>query len=270
MSRYENLSGFRIIVVGLGVSGYATARALAAAGASVRVTEAATSDAIEDRAAALRAAGIEVEIGGHDLDNVAADFAVVSPGVPPTSPIVGALRRGGVDLVGEVELAVARASCDFLAVTGTNGKTTTTSMLAAILAEANVPSLAAGNIGLPLIEAVSMVPPGGAIVLEVSSFQLELIPARRPAPLSGLASLGAPLPAFRPRVAVLLNIAPDHIDWHGTYDAYVEAKARIVENQTVDDVFLPNFEDDAAMKIAHGCDARVVPFSAYQIGRAHV
>jgi UDP-N-acetylmuramoylalanine--D-glutamate ligase len=238
------LAGSRVLVVGLGVSGYAAARALRGVAASVRVTEGNDTPAIRARAAALSSEGISVEIGGHDLDDPRADVAVLSPGIPPHASVVRALVDGDVPVIGEVECAYRLAECQFIAVTGTNGKTTTTSLLAAMLHEGGVESLAAGNIGTPLAEAVAQVSPDGVIVLEVSSFQLETIER------------------FRPDVAVLLNIAEDHMDWHASFDDYVAAKARLIENQRAGDVFLPNFEDPLAMKIAGAAAARVVPFSA--------
>ncbi|MGH2809077.1 MAG: UDP-N-acetylmuramoyl-L-alanine--D-glutamate ligase [Actinomycetota bacterium] len=236
--------GRRILVVGLGVSGFSAARALLKLDAKVRVTESNSGPAVQQRADALTALGVEVEIGGHDLALLDADLAILSPGVPPTAPVVLALRDAGIEAFSEVELAYRLGQCDFLAVTGTNGKTTTTSLLAAILEEAGVPTAAAGNIGFPLIDAIAGVPSGGAIALEVSSFQL------------------AAIERFRPKVAVLLNVAEDHTDWHGSFRDYADAKARIVSNQTGDDIFLPNADDDEAMAVAARTAARVVPFSA--------
>jgi UDP-N-acetylmuramoylalanine--D-glutamate ligase len=233
----------RVLVVGLGASGFAAARALSDAGAVVRVTEVSSLPQIEERARTLRALGVQVETGGHDLGGLHADLAIVSPGIPPGSEVIVALRRAGVELISEIELAYRLGTCDFLAVTGTNGKTTTTSLLASMLAESTTPSIAAGNIGLPLVEAVTRIPPGGAIATEVSSFQLETIKE------------------FRARVAVMLNIAEDHTDWHGTLEAYTAAKARIVENQNSDDVFVFNCEDPRVAAIARAAPGRVLPFS---------
>ena len=240
----SSFAGKRVIVVGLGVSGFAAARALLDLEAKVRVTEAGSSDVVVERAEALRAEGAEVEIGGHDLERLDGDLAVLSPGISPASPVVSALKREGVTTWSEIELAYRLASCRFLAVTGTNGKTTTTSLLAAMLAEGGVVSTAAGNIGVPLVEAVAGVPASGAIAVEVSSFQL------------------ATIDEFRPVVAVVLNVAEDHTDWHGSFEEYAGAKARIVANQTADDVFVPNFEDPIAMGMASSTEASVVPFTA--------
>ena len=243
----NELAGKRVLVIGLGVSGFSAAKALVELDAKVRVTEGGSSEAILDRAQHLRALGAEVEVGGHDLDRVDADLAVISPGIPPNAPIAAAVRSEGIELWSEVELAYRLARCDFLAVTGTNGKTTTTTLLARILEEAGTPTAAAGNIGYPLIEAIAAVPEDGAIALEVSSFQL------------------AATERFKPRSAVLLNIAEDHTDWHGSFESYRDAKARLIANQDADDVFLPNLADEHAMKIASTATASVVPFSASEV-----
>jgi UDP-N-acetylmuramoylalanine--D-glutamate ligase len=237
-------AGRRVLVVGLGSSGDAAARGLLDLDAKVRVTEAASTRAIEERAAALRRQGAEVETGGHDLSRIDADLAIVSPGIAPTTAIVQTLVEEGIEIWSEVELAFRLARCDFLAVTGTNGKTTTTSLLAAMLLEGGIASVAAGNIGLPLVDAVSSIPAGGAIAVEVSSFQLAT--AKR----------------FAPKAAVLLNIAEDHTDWHGSPSAYAAAKARIVANQTGDDVFVVNADDPVAMRVARDAPSRILRFSA--------
>jgi UDP-N-acetylmuramoylalanine--D-glutamate ligase len=242
VSRQE-LSGQRVLVVGLGVSGFSAAKALVELDAKVRVTEGSATPAVRRRAEHLQALGIDVEYGGHDLDALDADLAVISPGIPPSAPVARAIAEQGIELWSEVELAFRLAECDFLAVTGTNGKTTTTSLLAAILEESGMPTVAAGNIGFPLVDAIRAVGSDGAIAVEVSSFQL------------------VATDRFRPKVGVLLNVAEDHTDWHGSFAAYRQAKARLVRNQTGSDVFLPNAADESAMQIASEARSRIVPFA---------
>jgi UDP-N-acetylmuramoylalanine--D-glutamate ligase len=245
-----SFQGRSVLVVGLGTSGYSTSVALAREGAKVRATDSSDSPDVLERAVRLRGLGIEVETGGHDLDSLDIDIAVVSPGVPPSAPILHALAEKGVEIVSEIELAYQLARCDFLAVTGTNGKTTTTSLLAAMLAEGGVSTAAAGNIGWPLIDAIGAVEEGGAIAVEVSSFQLSAIDR------------------FRPKVAVLLNVAEDHMDWHNSMAAYADAKARIAMNQKGHDVFVYNLDDQPAVEIARSAPARKVGFSALRAPEA--
>ncbi len=240
----KTFDGQRVIVVGLGASGASAARALAKQRAKVRVTEAVRSPAIEARAQELDALGVDVEVGGHDLGHLDADLAILSPGIPPSAPVVAALRAARVPVISEVELAARLARCDLLAVTGTNGKTTTTSLLAALLEAGGISSVAAGNIGLPLIDAIDDVPPSGAIAAEVSSFQL------------------ATIETFHPRVAIVLNIAEDHTDWHGSIDDYATAKERITMNQTADDHLVLSATDARVRSIAERTSARVTFFSA--------
>jgi len=243
----SEFAGKRVLVVGLGVSGVAAARKLQELGADVRATDSSESPAVLERAAQLRTSGVEVETGGHELGKLDLDLAIVSPGIPPSAPIVRALQDANVQWFSEVELAYRLARCDFLGVTGTNGKTTTTMLLADILREAGVSTTAAGNIGLPLVDAISAVGEGGAIAVELSSFQL------------------AAIEKFHPRVAAILNIAEDHTDWHGSVDEYARAKARIFLNQDDDDVFLPNADDPLVMELAQEARSRVVPFSSTRV-----
>jgi UDP-N-acetylmuramoylalanine--D-glutamate ligase len=203
------------LVVGLARSGRAAVRALLARGDRVVAYDRDAGVAVEDE----RALGARVELGGwHDglLDGV--DLLVKSPGVPSESPPVQAAREHGVDVISEIELGVRLLRNPILGVTGTNGKTTTTALLGAILAEAGLPVEVAGNIGRPLASLVGAVAEDAWIVCELSSFQLEDVET------------------LRPRVAVLLNLEPDHLDRHGTFDAYRDAKLRIFENQEPGDV----------------------------------
>jgi UDP-N-acetylmuramoylalanine--D-glutamate ligase len=242
-----NVSGVPVLVVGLGETGAWTARSLLALGASVSVTEGSTSPRIEEVAEELRAKGARVETGGHDLEKLEGELAVVSPGIPPTAPVISAIRDAGIDIISEIELGSRLAQGDLIAVTGTNGKTTTTSLLDAMLSQGGLASAAAGNIGRPLMQVIAERPQPDVIALEVSSFQLDTIET------------------FKPKLAVLLNIAEDHTDWHGSTEAYAAAKAKITKNQTSYDSLLYNADDDRIANIAAASNARTVPFSARRV-----
>lgn len=229
--------GTRALVVGLGASGEAAARRLLALGARVIATDRADDDALRERAAGLR--GVEVRLGREDpadLDGI--DLVVAAPGVPPSSPVLSSAREHGLPVWGEVELAYRTARVPILGVTGTNGKTSTTGMIALVLQRAGRRAVAAGNIGLPLCDAAAD-DDADVIVAELSSFQLFSIVS------------------FRPRTALLLNVAPDHLDWHGSLDAYSRAKARIFENQGREDAAVYHRE---CAGWAAGGRARRVPF----------
>ena len=157
-------------------------------------------------------------------------LVVVSPGVPLDSPQLAPARAAGLPIIGELELGWRAMEADTIAITGTNGKTTTTALTGALLAEQPRPVLVAGNIGTPLAVGALGFPPDGIVVAEVSSFQLETIDT------------------FQPRVAAVLNVTPDHLDRHGSFEAYVEAKARIFRNQTPADCAVLNADDPAAAR----------------------
>ncbi len=241
------LAGRRITVVGLARSGVAAARLLAQAGARVVATDTKSLDALGDEVRELNAAGVTLQVGAVHADAAReAELVVVSPGVPLDSPQVIPARVAGVPVVGELELAWRVMESETLAITGTNGKTTTTALTGALLAEQARPVLVGGNIGTPLAAHALTFPHDGLVVCEVSSFQLETIET------------------FHPRVAAVLNITPDHLDRHGTFAAYLEAKARIFTNQTKADCAVLNADDDGSRALAACTDARVVWFSRRQ------
>jgi UDP-N-acetylmuramoylalanine--D-glutamate ligase len=220
-------AGRRAVVLGAGVAGRAAADSLAAEGATVLVTDVRPTVELDD-VDRLRAIGVQVRGGGHeprDLDG--AEVVVASPGIPPSAAVFAWARDRGVEPWGELELGARLARVPYLAVTGTNGKTTTTAMLAACLRAGGVDAVACGNIGHPFTAAVRE--RHDALVVEVSSQQLAL------------------QDTFHPRVSVLLNLAPDHLDHHGSFGAYREAKAAIFRNQIDGDVHVGNRDDaDAA------------------------
>lgn len=239
-----SLAGRRVAVVGLARSGLAAARLLAGAGARVVATDLRPLDALGPEARALGEAGVRLLVGGTFPEAVAdVDLVVVSPGVPLDSPQLGPARARGTPLIGELELGWRAMQADTVAITGTNGKTTTTALTGALLAEQVRPVRVAGNIGTPLAAHALTVSADALVVCEVSSFQLETVDA------------------FHPRVAAVLNVTPDHLDRHGSFEAYVAAKARIFANQTPADCAVLNADDPATVGLAARTRASVVWFS---------
>ncbi|MFI5618467.1 UDP-N-acetylmuramoyl-L-alanine--D-glutamate ligase [Streptomyces sp. NPDC051567] len=210
--------GSNITVAGLGVSGASAARALAGLGASVTVVDGGDSEAHHARADGLRAAGISVRLGDADTLPEDTDLVVTSPGWKPGSPLFAAAAAAGVEVVGDVEIAWrlrGENAAPWLAVTGTNGKTTTTQMLASILRAAGLRTAAVGNIGTPIIDVVLGEETHDVLAVELSSYQLHWAPS------------------VRAHSAAVLNLAPDHLDWHGTMAEYAADKGRIYEGNTV-------------------------------------
>jgi len=240
----SSLAGRRVTVVGLARSGIAAARLLHDVGAQVTGLDARPVNALGREALALRDAGVRILSGEPDAAAFArAVLVVVSPGVPLDSPQLAPARAAGLPIIGELELGWRAMEAETIAITGTNGKTTTTALTGALLAEQPRPVLVAGNIGTPLAAHALTFPRDGVVVAEVSSFQLETIDT------------------FQPRVVAVLNVTPDHLDRHGSFDAYVEAKARIFLNQLPTDCAILNADDPAAAALAPRTRARVLWFS---------
>ncbi|MDN5795238.1 MAG: UDP-N-acetylmuramoyl-L-alanine--D-glutamate ligase [Intrasporangium sp.] len=210
-------SGLPVLVVGLGVSGFAAADALAERGAEVTVVSRDVTDVITERAQILQILGVDVRLGPEHLHHPpeGTQLVVTSPGVPPHDPLMLAAGQAGVPVWGEVELAwrmrPRQGAASWLTVTGTNGKTTTVGMLASILQSAGLRATSAGNVGTPILEAVLHPEPYDVIAVELSSFQLHWQRS-----VSAVAS-------------AVLNVAPDHLDWHGSYAEYLRAKGRIYD-----------------------------------------
>jgi UDP-N-acetylmuramoylalanine--D-glutamate ligase len=244
------LKGKKILVVGLGKSGLAAALFLRRRGAQVTVSDVRSAEALGKDIPALLEEGIMVEAGGHGLLTFRRqDLIVVSPGVPLDTPELAQVRSFGLPVIGEVELAAHFLKGKTLAITGSNGKTTTTSLCEEILKAANVQVQVGGNIGVPVIALVDDSRDDGWSVLEVSSFQLETTYV------------------FHPQIAVILNITPDHLDRHKTFENYVAAKERLFMNQTGDNVLILNADDDVASRAAARAKARVYWFSRTRVVR---
>jgi len=233
MPNLFELRGKRVLVVGLARTGVATALFCAARGANVTASDTRTENEIGDPLASLRAADVNLELGGHRENTfLAQDLIIPSPGVPADAPLLHAARAKKVTIWSEIELAARFLNGRLIGITGSNGKTTTTSLIEHILRNAGFPTILAGNIGTPLISRVEETSDKSITVAELSSFQLELIET------------------FRPNISVFLNLTPDHLDRHRTLEFYGRAKARIFENQTEADFAVLNADDPATTPYA--------------------
>lgn len=241
---FMELNGKRVLVVGLGKSGVASALFMQARGARVTVSDTKSGDELRNEIPVLLDHGITVETGGHgDRTFRGQDLIVVSPGVPvDAAPLVQA-RTLGESVIGEIELAAQFLPGPIVAITGSNGKTTTTTLAGEIMAAGGFSALVGGNIGTPAISLADRAKPETVVVLEISSFQLETVQT------------------FRPKVAVVLNVTPDHLDRHRTFEIYTDAKARIFENQQPDDFAVLNADDPTCVSLAKRTRARVCWFS---------
>jgi len=239
-----DLNNKRVLVVGLGRSGVASALFLKQRGAQVTVSDSKPQEQLGEEIPVLLDHGIAVETGGHGERTFhGQDLIVVSPGVPVDSPPLVQARALGEPVIGEIELAAQFLPKNIVAITGSNGKTTTTTLTGEIIAAGGYATHVGGNIGTPAVSLVDAARPDSIIVLEVSSFQLETIQI------------------FRPKVAVVLNVTPDHLDRHRTFETYVDAKARIFENQQADDFAVLNGDDPVCVELAGRTPAQVFWFS---------
>ena len=228
-----DLQGKRVLVVGLARSGRAAAKYFRRKGAEVTVTDLRHPWELQVDIPELLASKIGMELGGHREETfLGQDLIVVSPGVPPELPELEAARRQKIPVVPEVEAASWFLQARLAGVTGSNGKTTTTALLGEMLKASGFRTFVGGNIGVPLISAVDQLPKDGVAVTELSSFQLETVES------------------FRPCVAVLLNLTPNHLDRHPSFEAYVRAKQQIFRNQTAEDIAVLNADDSTVMSLA--------------------
>ncbi|MDR3774388.1 MAG: UDP-N-acetylmuramoyl-L-alanine--D-glutamate ligase [Terracidiphilus sp.] len=238
------LKGKKVLVVGLGKSGLAAALFLRRRGAQVTVSDVRSAEALAKDIPALLDEGIMVETGGHGLLTFRRqDLIVVSPGVPLNTPELAQVKSFGLPVIGELELAGRFLKGKTVAITGSNGKTTTTALVGEILEKAGVPTLVGGNIGVPVVALIEQSTDETWSVLEVSSFQLESTEQ------------------FHPRIAVILNITPDHLDRHGSFENYALAKERIFAAQDEHDWVVLNADNARAAQAASRSRAQVYFFS---------
>jgi UDP-N-acetylmuramoylalanine--D-glutamate ligase len=233
------MEGRRVLVVGMGKSGAAAAGFLAGRGAVVTVTDRVSEPDALDEIHLLEERGIRFELGGHQPESFTrADMIVVSPGVPHTMSLIREAEAGGVPVMGELELASRFIQSPIIAVTGTNGKTTTTTLLGHLLSGAGYRVVVGGNIGTPLTSLADAAEGADVAVVEVSSFQLDTIDT------------------FRPDISILLNITPDHLDRYDDLSAYADSKGRILKNQRGVDVAVLNGNDPEIRRISSGAVVR--------------
>jgi UDP-N-acetylmuramoylalanine--D-glutamate ligase len=239
-----SVRGQNVTVAGAARSGIAAALLLAQRGARVTLSDAGSG--LDPRVTAqMREANIALELGGHRVETfTSADLLVLSPGVPLDQPPVVAARAAGVRIMGEIELASRWLSGRIVAITGTKGKSTTTTLTGRMFAAGGLKAMVGGNIGTPLSSQVDESTPETFHIVEVSSFQLETIDT------------------FHPWIAVLLNLSSDHLDRHGSMESYAAAKARIFVNQTADDWAVINADDPQTLALARAGRAKKVLFSA--------
>jgi UDP-N-acetylmuramoylalanine--D-glutamate ligase len=236
--------GKRFSILGAGRSGLAVARLLKSRRAKVFLSEMGAKEKFEDMARQLEEIGVEYEFGDNTHRVLEADAIIISPGVPLQAPIVTLARQQGIKIISEIELASQFCEVPIVAITGTNGKTTTTTLVGEIFRNAGWTTFVAGNIGVPFADIVDQARGEKCVVvLEVSSFQLDTIDT------------------FRPKVSALLNITPDHLDRYPNYEAYIQSKFRIFENQKGYDVFVYNNDDETVRSCAETLPIKALGFS---------
>ncbi len=239
-----DVQGKRVLVVGLGKSGVASSLFLQSRGARVTVSDEKSQEQLRTEIPALLDKGIVVETGKHGERTFREqDLIVVSPGVPNEVPPLMNARKMGIPVIGEIELAARFLQGKVIAITGSNGKTTTTTLTGEVIAAGGFQSLVGGNIGTPAITFVDQSSPSTWVVLEISSFQLETIET------------------FRPHIAAILNVTPDHLDRHGSMEAYITAKARIFENQSDKDFAVLNLDDPTCVALGQKLVPHIYWFS---------
>ena len=240
----QSLKGKKVLIVGLGKSGKAAAKALNEAGAKVSVQDSKTSDKLDTQFIQyMQNEGITAYLGSVPEDMTSFDMLVLSPGVPPTLAHIEEARKAGIEITGELEMAYRLGEGQFIAITGTNGKTTTTTLVGEIFKAAGRDTAVVGNIGSPVVAEAAGSKEDKWLITEVSSFQLETTSW------------------FRPVVSSILNLTPDHLNRHGTMEAYGAAKARIAAEQGPDEFLIINLDDPLAYALKDGTAATVIPFS---------
>ncbi|MGI6211668.1 MAG: UDP-N-acetylmuramoyl-L-alanine--D-glutamate ligase [Anaerovoracaceae bacterium] len=243
----ENMKGKKILVIGFGKSGIAAAQAMSNLGAIVSVQDSKTKDQFDPSLMSVfQDAGVKFYLGETPQDFSQFDMIILSPGVSPELPFIQEAQAQGVEITGELEIAYRIGSGNYVAITGTNGKTTTTTLVGEIFRRAGKPTHVVGNIGVAVITESVHSKEEDWLITECSSFQLETTRY------------------FKPVISAILNLTPDHLNRHHTMEAYGAAKAKVFANQTSDGYLVINSDDKVCYALADGCRAKVVPFSMEQ------
>jgi len=240
----DNIKGKKILIVGMGKSGIAATQAMIKLEAKVSVQDSKGEDKMDGQLVAfLKGQGVTCYFGRNPHDMGAFDMLILSPGVSPELPFIEEAKAKGAEIIGELEIAYRIGRGKYVAITGTNGKTTTTTLTGEIFKAAGRKTYVVGNIGVAVISASAGASESDWLVTETSSFQLETTKY------------------FKPVISAILNLTPDHLNRHHTMKAYGEAKAKIFANQSSDGYLVINYDDKTCYKLADKCKATVVPFS---------
>lgn len=243
-NQYTSMENKKVLIVGLGNSGKAAAQAMVKLGAKVSVQENKDEDELDTQLITfLRDKNVTCYLGCTPDDMSEFDMLILSPGVPPELDFIKDAKAAGAEIIGELEIAYRAGSGNYVAITGTNGKTTTTTLVGEIYKEAGRKTYVVGNIGVAVISKALSAESDSWLITETSSFQLETIKD------------------FKPEVSAILNLTPDHMDRHKTMECYGEAKANVFKNQDPDQYCVINYDDKVCYALADECSAKVVPFS---------
>ena len=241
----KNIENKKVLIIGMGRSGIATAQALLTLGAEIAIQDSKKEDEMDTQLITFfRGKNVKLYLNEIPSDMSHYDMIVISPGVNPEMDYIQDAKNKGVEIIGELEIAYRIGSGNYIAITGTNGKTTTTTLVGEIFERAKKKSFVVGNIGVAVISASINADEDAWMITETSSFQLETTKY------------------FKPVISAILNITPDHLDRHHTMESYGAAKAKIFENQQADGYLIINYDDKECYKLRKGCKAKIVPFSA--------
>lgn len=239
-----NLSNKNALVLGLGITGLSAVKSLNRLGSNIIVSDSKDKKALEGCLKEIEDIPVELHLNSLDMDLEGIDIIIKSPGIPPSSKIVTKAIEKNIEIITDIELAYQISNTDnIIAITGTNGKTTSTILIGEILEKASLNTYIVGNVGTGILDRIIDSNPSDVFVIEASSFQLEHTNL------------------FKPKIALITNITPDHLDWHGDFQNYVESKLKIFENQDRDDFLVLNYDDKILKNLQNEIKSKVIYFS---------